>query len=309
MNAPRKFSSEFGLHVCTDYSWLLQQDQLDCLGDLPAEPHIYLVGRRPRISIDPDSIKIEPQIITGRFFKHVQDKKVGIPFKAPHEFGRTDLTVSSDYPFTEVSFTTPDGERVLTGKTAILLGMFGPMYWEHLDLEVLYVGQSYGDGGNRNAVQRLQRHSTLQGIYAEAIRNSPDQDIWLILLCFKRYMLASFDGITKNYQTSEEENDEHLEAVITNPVTQQQEVNFTEAALIKYFRPEYNVKYKDTFPSPAHSTYEQCYAIDLNMVSVEVQTEELRLRLWSQTASPQWVHIAKFLLHNEEERRYMFRIK
>lgn len=309
MSAPRKFISEFGLHVCNSYSWLLQQDQLDRLGELPEDPHIYIVGKRPRISIDPSSVHFGPEVITGRFFKHVFDQKIEIPFIARNELGRTDLKAISVYPFTEVAFVAPDGEKVLFGKTAMILGICGPMYWEHLDLEVLYIGQSYGEGGARNATQRLQSHSTLQGIYAEAIRNAPDQEVWLVLLCFERYMLASFDGITKNYQTSEEEDDEHRGKVLANPISEQQEVNFTEAALIKYFRPEYNVKYKETFPSPAHSTYEQCYAIDLNMVAVEVQTEELMLRLWSAASTLQWTHIAKFPLHNEAERRYMFQIE
>lgn len=306
MPAPRKFISEFGLHVCTSYCWLLQQGQLGQLSDLPDDPHIYIVGRRPRISIDPDSVVITTDVISGRFFKHVRDERVEIQFQARNELGRTDLTVRSEYPYTEVSFVTPDGEQVLFAKAALLLGLCGPMYWEHLDLEVLYIGQSYGEGGSRTAVERLQSHSALQGIYAEALRQSPDQEIWLILLCFERYMLASFDGITKNYQTTVEEDDKHRHDVIYNPVSEQQEVNFTEGALIKYFRPEYNIKYKETFPSPGHSTYEQCYAIDLNTVAVEVQTEDLMLRLWSPTVPPQWIHIAKFPLHNEQERRAMF---
>lgn len=306
MPSPRKFISEFGLHVCTSYSWLLQQGQLNQLGELPDDPHIYIVGRRPRISIDPGSVTIGPDVISGRFFTHVRDEKIEIPFRARNELNRTDLTVKSEYPYTEVAFVASDGEQLLFAKSAMLLGLCGPVYWKHLDLEVLYVGQSYGEGGSRTAVQRLQSHSTLQGIYAEALRQSPDQEIWLILLCFERYMLASFDGITKNYQTTEEEDDQHRHDVIYNPVSEQQEVNFTEAALIKYFRPEYNIKYKDTFPSPGHSTYEQCYAIDLNMLAVEVQTEDLMLQLWSNAVPPQWVHIAKFPLHNEHERRAMF---
>lgn len=308
MPAPRKYISEFGLNVCTSYTWLLQQDQLHKLVELPDDPHIYIVGRRPRISIDPDSVEFRDHTITGTFYKHIQDVRHAIPFEALNELGRADLKARSKYPFTEVSFITTEGEQVLHAKAAILLGMCGPIYWEHLDLEVLYVGQSYGDKGSRSAVDRLQTHSTLQGIYAEAIKHSPDQEIWLILLCFERFMIASFDGITKKYETTEEEDNEHRAKVLGNPISEQQEVNFTEASLIKYFRPEFNVKYKDTFPSPGHSTYEQCYKVDLNMVSVEVQTEELMLRLWSRAVCARWTHIAKFPLHDEEARRYMFQL-
>jgi hypothetical protein len=308
MIAPRKFISEFGLHVCSDMTVLLQQDQLSGLTGLPSSPHIYIVGRRPRISFDPRSIQIGEEEITGVAIKHLQDERLEIPFVAANELGRTDLSVHSEYPFTEIAFKTPEGEVISNGKTALLLASFNPKHWEHLDLEVLYVGQSYGNDGDRNAIARLQSHSTLQGIYSEAIRTSPDQEIWLILLSFERYFIASFDGITKSYQTTSEEDDVHREHVIQNQITEQQEVNFTEAALIKYFRPPFNVKYKETFPSPGHSTYEQCYNVDLNAVSVEVQTEEIMLRLWSAAVEPKLVHIATFPLHNEEERRYMFEL-
>jgi hypothetical protein len=306
MSSPRKFISEFGLHVCTSYGWLLQQDGLSKLSELPDDPHIYIVGRRPRISIDPRSVVITSDTISGRCFKHVRDEKIDIPFTARNELGCAELSVQSSYPYTEVSFVASDGKPRLSAKSAMLLGLCGPEYWNHLDLEVLYVGQSYGEGGSRTAVQRLQSHSTLQSIYAEAIRQSPDQEIWLVLLCFERYMLASFDGVTKNYQTTEEEDESHRRSVIYNPVSEQQEVNFTEGALIKYFRPDFNIKYKDSFPSPAHATYEQCYAIDLNAVAVEVQTEDLMLRLWSPTVAPQWTHLAKYPLHSEQHRRSMF---
>lgn len=308
MIAPRKFISEFGLHVCSDKTVLLQQDQLSRLANLSIDPHIYIVGRRPRISFDPKSIKIDLEEITGVAVKHLKDRRIEIPFVASNELGRSDLSVHSEYPYTEIAFKTPEGETISNGKTALLLGSFNVKHWEHLDLEVLYVGQSYGTDGDRNAITRLQSHSTLQGIYSEAIRTSPDQEIWLVLLSFERYILASFDGITKEYQMTLDDDDAHRERFLGNQITEQQEVNFTEAALIKYFRPPFNVKYRDTFPSPAHSTYEQCYAVDLNAVSVEIQTEVIMLRLWSEAVKPEFVHIATFPLHNEEERRYMFEI-
>jgi hypothetical protein len=176
----------------------------------------------------------------------------------------------------------------------------------HLDLEVLYIGQAYGSDGSRTAVDRLQNHSTLQGIYAEAIRNSPDQEVWMVLCSFEPYLLASFDGRSKNYATTLHQDDAHIHQVISTAITEQQEINFTEAALIKYFQPEYNKVYKDSFPNPAHSTYSECYDVDLNMVSVEVQTEELRLKLWSEAAKPAWVHFCTFPLHSKQERQFMF---
>lgn len=302
----RKYISEFGLNMCTEYRLLLQQDQLHKVDELGFEPHIYLVGRRPRITIDPASVKITEDRVSGQFLKQQKSEFIPIPFDVQNYLGTAKVKLHTKYPFTEFAFVDESGETLSKGKCALQLAVCGPQYWEHLDLEVLYIGQAYGKDGSRTAADRLISHSTLQGIYAEALRNSPDQEVWMVLCSFEPYLLASFDGRSKEYATTQHEDDGHIQEVISNTITEQQEINFTEAALIKYFQPEYNKIYKDSFPNPAHSTYSECYAIDLNMVSVEVQTEELGLRLWSEAVKPAWIHFCTFPLHSKEERQFMF---
>ncbi len=308
MSAPRKYISEFGLNVMADYTLVMQQDGLREMEKSDFSPHIYMVCRRPRISIDPGSINIDDRTVSGTFYKHIQDQRIPIPFITRNQFGTTELTVESKYPFTEVAFVMPNGENAMRGKSALVLGLCGSKHRQHLDLEVMYVGQSYGTEGSRNAMERLQKHETLQGIYAAAMQNNPDQDIWLALMTFQRMLLASFDGITKKYETTMQEDDAHRERFFDKPITMQQEVNFTEAALIKYFQPEYNVKYKETFPSPGHSSYSQCYDVDLNAVAVEIQSEDLNLNFWSPAIPSKSVHIASFPLHDAAMRRSMFEI-
>jgi hypothetical protein len=63
----RKYMSEFGLNMCTGYRLLLQQDQLDKVDDLGFEPHIYIIGRRPRITIDPASVIVSEDRIRVDF--------------------------------------------------------------------------------------------------------------------------------------------------------------------------------------------------------------------------------------------------
>ena len=103
-----------------------------------------------------------------------------------------------------------------------------------------------------------------------------------------------------------EEDSQHIDRVLVADMTEQQRINFIEAALIKYFQPPYNKIYKDSFPNPAHSTYSECYDIDLNMVCIEMQTESVGLRLWSESVEPHWEHFCVFPLHSREDRVYMF---
>ena len=302
----RKYLSEFGLNMVSEFQLLLQQEHLSQIDQIGIDPHIYFICRRPRITLVPDSVMFTENKVTGEFRKLIKDQYISIPFETNNYLGISEVTLRCEYPYTDYVILDKECNKISSGKCALLLASLGTEFWEHLDLEVLYIGQAYGKDGRRKASERLKSHSTLQGIYAEAINNSPDMDIWLIVSTFKPLLLASFDGRSKKYATTDQEDSEHMNKVIYHNMTEQQQINFTEAALIKYFQPHYNKIYKDSFPNPAHSTYSECYNIDLNMVCVEVQTEELYLRLWSQAVEPNWIHLCSFPLHSKEERMYMF---
>lgn len=302
----RKYISEFGLNMVNGYRVLLQQDNLDQIDQAGIEPHIYFVTRRPKITLEPKSVKFTDDKVTGVFQKQIKEKLIPIPFETKNFLGTSNVSLRCDFPYTEYSVEDNNHNVITHGKCALLLASLSTEYWKHLDLEVLYVGQSYGKDGSRTASERLKSHSTLQGIYAEAIKNSPDQDIWLILSTFEPLLLESIDGRSKNYATTMEEDSEHIDEVLNTNITEQQQINFTEAALIRYFQPPYNKIYKDSFPSSAHSTYSECYDIDLNMVCVEVQTKDLGLALWSKSVAPHWIHFCSFPLHSKKDRIYMF---
>lgn len=307
--AERKYQSEFGLNMMATYCFLLQQNDLHRVKDAPAVPHIYIIGSRPRISIVPDSFQFGPQLVTGRFRKQIQDRFEDIDVVTRNLFGTTELSMQAEYPFSEFTINGQDGKRLSWGKAPMLLAQCGYGHWQHLDLEVLYVGQSYGEGGSRDAADRLVSHSTLQNIYAEANRKSPDKDIWLVLLSFDTIILTSMDGRGQRTEEADERDRLHRERFFSSQgVSERQSINFTEAALIKYFGAPYNKIYKDTFPNPAHSTYSECYELDLNSIMVEIQTEELGLRLWSQTVEAEWIHLCQFPLTSTDLRKSMFEL-
>ena len=284
---------------------LVQQDRLDDAARIDFDPHLYFITRRPRIILDPASVEFTKDKVRGRFKIQRKESYEDIVFET-NNYMRTDkIKAICDYPQTEYKFIDETGKIISEGKTALLLANTGSQYWKYLDLEVLYIGQAYGGDGQRTAIDRLKSHSTLQNIYAEAIRLSPDQDIWLFLCSFELIMIGSFDP-RHGFEATLEEDTAHIAKVFQKPISEQQQINFTEAALIRYFQPEYNIIYKDTFPSPAHSTYAECYDIDLNMVSVEIQTDELGFRLWSPIIEPQWIHLFNYPLHSREDRKHMF---
>ena len=304
----RKYLSEFGLGMRCSLILVTQQDGLPLLkrGKIFEDDplYIYMICRRPRVTLDPETVEITPEYVDFNIRVQHQSNFEESRIRSKNNIGTTDFRILCPYPHTEFEIVLNDGSSYSKGKVAALIHFAYP-YREHLDLEVLYVGQSFGVDGARYAPERLSNHSTLQGIYAEAIRQTPDQEVWLVLCSFQEIIIASFDG-SSDYEVTDEEDDEHIFTVLNTNISLQQKINFTEAALIRFFRPKYNQIFKDNFPNPAHTTYSECYDIEINQIHVEIETDELGCHLWSPSISPNWVHIAAFPLWSKEDRKNMF---
>ena len=177
----RKYISEFALNMYLTHTMVLQQDDLKRVGefnyftaDNPC--HIYLICRRPRILIDTEKFFVDKDKIIFAFKIQKQNTFESIEIEIPNKYRTIDFKLTSNYPHNFFELRK-DGEILLHGKSAVLLQQFGHQFTKHLDLEVLYIGQSYGVEGARTAPDRLQSHSTLQGIYSEAIIKNPDCEI------------------------------------------------------------------------------------------------------------------------------------
>ncbi|HEX3102931.1 MAG TPA: hypothetical protein VHQ22_00675 [Terriglobales bacterium] len=310
--AERKFLSEFALNMLASQKLLIQQEDLpglvgaDIFDENPC--HIYMICRRPRISLNPAGFKVTDLEITGELRVQRGYEFDSHQFSLRNHLGTSELSLDCPFPHNFIRLRNKSGE-ILSGIKSAILALQVESLRRDLDLEVLYIGQSYGVEGARTAPDRLRSHSTLQGIYAEALHNSPDMEIWLLLLSFHApLLLACFDGRSKEYGTTFEEDTAHMERVLSTDITEQQQINFTEAALIRYFKPAYNTIYKDRFPNPAHQTYSECYDLDLNAVCVEIQTDDMGFSLWSKAVPKNWVHLAQFALHSPEERKGIFEL-
>ncbi len=86
-------------------------------------------------------------------------------------------------------------------------------------------------------------------------------------------------------------------------LTPTQRIKLTEAALINYFRPRYNIEYKENFPNIKHSSYDECYKLDINAVSIEINTE---LHFFSKRIRTKNTHFKRYFLSTDEERRKVF---
>ncbi len=76
-----------------------------------------------------------------------------------------------------------------------------------------------------------------------------------------------------------------------------------EGCLIRYFRPPFNERYKETFPAAEHSSYKLPYKLDANSVGFELETMQLGARFCSDAVVPNWVHTTLYALSDPSVRR------
>lgn len=296
---------------------VMQSDDFDLLSQAGVfndnQPcHIYMICRRPRITLDKDSFKFNGESIDLTFKIQNKEGFDNLDITINNPFGIEPVELQCEYPFNVFSLKTK--ERELRSKTAIFLQQVIRYDFsaEFLDLEILYIGQSYGVDGARTAPERLKSHETLQAIYAEALHRNPEQEIWLVLFSFEQVGITMFDGKRSKLSDIEEEKDtqravKFMTTLASGGISEQQFINFTEAAMIRYFQPVYNKEYKNTFPNPAHKTYRECYDLDINSVCFELGTmESINIKIYSPSVPKKSLHIADYMLHNKKERISMF---
>lgn len=125
---------------------------------------------------------------------------------------------------------------------------------------------------------------------------------------FKETLLTSFDGRQKAYGTTMTEGSVHIQKVLQQSVSEQQRINFTKAALIRYFDACCNITYHASFLVPAQGSYAVCYEIHYSSVSVDIATDSIRCQLYYVAVPARWEHYATLTLRSEAERQSLFAI-
>jgi hypothetical protein len=271
--------------------------------------HIYFIISRPRIAIIPekcefnDLIKLVFRVQNGFSFEEK------IIFLKPIE-ETTNYRIESEFPHSKF-YMFNGNKQILYAKSALYYAMHSREYAEEFNSELLYIGQSYGKEGERDSTSRLKNHSTLQKIYSEAIQNNPDKEIWLNLLSFTRELHTSFDGTNKlnrRHKNEVENASKIMSKFVKNELNEKEIINFTEASLIKYFKPKYNIMFKDIFPSIDHKSYQECIELDVNSVGFQLDTDCINTKLFTEHIKPSFLNMASFTLKSKENRRNLFDI-
>ncbi|MFI6265332.1 hypothetical protein [Micromonospora sp. NPDC051006] len=295
----RKFFTELGINVTVLDQYMGRQRELQNEKSFPVTCNLYMVTRRPRMSIDPGSVGFHAGRMTGILRIQRQSQFDEVPFSvSTKDLGRGPFRYESEWPHEEYRVYDADGE-VSGGIVALAAVEFGMILARRVPHEVLYVGQAFGKAGERTAFDRLKSHSTLQRIYAEC---PPDKEIWLHLCRVSDITLFMEFNPQVPSRTTDEEDEQHRNRVLRRihsvGFAEREAVAIGEAGLIRYFQPQYNEKFRNNYPDPKHVHISTCYDLDLATIAVELQGQETRSFFYGPAvdkASP--LHMFRFPLY------------
>lgn len=301
----RKFMSEFGLHAYSSHATIFYPNDLKKL-KFERNYHIYMIHLIPKLKFVKESLTITKEGLSiGINVKTEENEKTEffeIIKKSNYDCNK--LSIEFDKSMKTMTITNEDGH----GSHIRALPIYLKYTENQIDCEIIYIGQSYGTEGNRYAKDRLKAHSTLQQILSDIAFDEPILDVAISMWEFTPNLLATFDGVSNNYLMSDEDDDEHMMKVFSSPQNiriNSQMITIVEAALINYFKPEYNEKYVNNFPDSTHS-YKDYYNLDYNSLIVELDPETINANLYSKKREYLFFEPIEYNLHFDEIRRSMF---
>lgn len=271
--------------------------------------NIYFVLRRPKVTVIPDSIKISNKKASFKLLVHSWEKPIEVDLECEFTKANSKIEYYTEYPYNILAFR--DQEKILmVARPSTLLDsnlVLENIDSEELDYEVLYIGQAYGKNGKRTALDRLASHETVQKIYSQTLTDNPESDIWIMLCKFSQDSMLFSVGkdLVKVKKEDEKVEEEKVKHVFDNNgllITERQRINFTEAALIKYFEPYYNIRFKDIFPSPRHTSYKECYDLDIRAINIELDTSEMGRKIFTDKAKRRFHHMKMYEFKDDKDR-------
>jgi hypothetical protein len=253
--------------------------------------HIYLIGLVPKtdivdVSQEGQTFKIDVQVL-GKTYNLKWDIPEGFTFKKDGEYSYLEDSAGNRYAAND-----EDIFRKARSEGA------------PLDFDVQYIGQAYGADGSRNALDRLKKHETLQKIALQGIPDGYRLQLLLLEVLPATTVFTLFNPKAEN----KDQGDQRIAAGLDKlfGTDEKERVSLFEAAFIRYFRPPFNEKLKDSFPSTNMSVLKDCYSKDFSAVIAEIGFDNLPYELFSKTIGPRDHHIANHDLHTEEKRKVFF---
>lgn len=284
--------SMYALDFCTiPAEAIYDTDALASLGNVLDKCHIYMIGYTPKI----DFIGAEQKDQYLQLSFEILSEKHVLDYELPEGF-----TLKTDGDLWYVDDAS--GGRFWPNEIAMQAALAAST--DAIKFEVKYVGQAYGQDGSRSAIDRLLKHETLQKISLKGVPQGHRLTLLLLSIEPSNQLITSINPFAKNTQDAGTRIQQVLSKLFNT--NEKERISLYEAALIRYFYPDFNKEFKDSFPSTNLKVLRDCYEKDFAAVVAEICIDNLPFQLWSSTVESKPYHIAKYDLHKSEDRRMFF---
>lgn len=264
---------------------------LNPLMDVINTCHIYLIGLTP--IIDFVDAKQVDSLLTLSY--KIIDQRCDLCFKLPE--GHI-LKSEEGVPYIE----TRNSQRIWPEFNSIQALLSDKT--DNINFEVKYVGQAYGKDGSRNAIDRLLKHETLQKIALKGVPVGYQLSLLLLAIKPNNQVFTMMNPFARNTEDGSERIKDGLGKLFNT--TEQERITLYEASLIRYFYPDFNKEFKDSFPSTNLKILQDCYKKDFSGVIAEICIDELPFKLFSGNVKPRNYHIIEHDLHKDNMRSMFF---
>lgn len=250
--------------------------------------HIYIIGYLPKTKLLRGYQKDEDAVLEFEIGSVKHDFKLPLPKGCRLE--------SDDiFPYA----VNEQGQKFAIPEKAINLFLN-----QHSKFEVKYVGQAYGKDGSRNAIDRLMNHETLQKISLTGVPDNYELQLLLLEVEPSSKLITALNPFAQQKDETGSRIKAGLDKLFNT--SEQERISLYEAALIRYFYPQFNREFKDSFPSTRLKILHDCYEKDFSMISAEISFDELPFQLWSDAAPAKHSHMALHDLHDDKSRKAFF---
>jgi hypothetical protein len=290
-----KYSTEFVLEFLSEDRFLYRISDLYELKELIDQEllrrledcHLYLLAKRARISIMPESFQTTDEAI--RFI--VEYKRDGVQCRSKVDVPRR--LVGPDEVFFEAS-AYPHRELVSRNSTGEIVARTLLANYAHLipeieesarDLEVMYVGK----GLSRSANDRMANHATLQKILAHIHSNEPDAEVFALAYAFQ-YRKNAISLLSVQAEIRGDAAKQRRQRALDYKPKLEEQVSLIEASVISYFRPDFNEHYLG-FPDGKERILRGVYNADFAAILVQLDNTNIGgPRVYSKKVPPRAVH-------------------
>jgi hypothetical protein len=216
-DVPRKYITEWTVSITVSVVALGRPQDFQKMQapktDYPC--HLYIVSRRPRMSIKPSSVMITNREVSGVLRLQREDSWNEFPFKARNGLGPGPWRWTAEWPYEDFEIKNASNAMISGGVVANLQEWITDWPDVARKHEIVYIGQAFGHAGERTAWDRLKSHETVQRILAET---TPDKQVWLALAGISDVNLFSEVDPRRPTEKSSAEDDNHSKLVILRKI-------------------------------------------------------------------------------------------